>query len=269
MIILYEEDGHKCVAFEDLVTCDKPGAQGEKKECDSVQANQFLIVDNGHAALLDPGGNLTYSRLFMQASDHVFIKNLDYVIASHQDPDIVASLNKWLVGSRCKVIVPEVWKRFIPHFCSPGATEGRLIGIPDAGMEIRIGKSILQAIPAHFLHSEGNFHFYDPQSKILFSGDVGSAAVDDDQLSVPVEDFASHAPKMLRFHQRYMNGNKVCQYWVNMIRNMDVEWIVPQHGPSFKGREMVEQFLTWFEKLQCGVDLMTQSHYQPPKRLSA
>ncbi|NIV31571.1 MAG: MBL fold metallo-hydrolase, partial [Anaerolineae bacterium] len=41
---------------------------------------------------------------------------LDYVIASHQDPDVVSSLNRWLVGTDCQVIVPEIWRRFIPHF---------------------------------------------------------------------------------------------------------------------------------------------------------
>ncbi len=30
------------------------------------------------------------------------VKQLDYVVASHQDPDIVASVNKWLVGTDCK-----------------------------------------------------------------------------------------------------------------------------------------------------------------------
>jgi len=264
MIILFEQGGHKCVAFEDLVSCDKPG-QDKPDVCESVQSNQFLIIDDGHAALLDPGGNLTYSRLFMQASDHVFIKNLDYVIASHQDPDIVASLNKWLVGTACEVIVPEIWKRFIPHFCSPGNTEGRLIGIPDEGMEIRIGNSSLLALPAHFLHSEGNFHFYDPLSKILFSGDVGASSVEDEALSQPVTDFDAHIPRMLRFHQRYMNSNRVCRFWVNMVRELDVERIVPQHGPSFEGKAMVERFLDWFENLQCGVDLMTQAQYRVPR----
>lgn len=265
-IELYNDGAHKCIAFEDLVTCEGlHEKKGESDEaCDTIQANQFLIVNNGHAALLDPGGNLTYHRLFMQVSEHVLIKDLDYVVASHQDPDIVASLNKWLVGSRCKVIVPEIWARFVPHFCSPGATRGRLIGIPDRGMNIEIGGANFKAVPAHFLHSEGNFHFYDPISKILFTGDVGASHVEDHELDAPVEDFEAHIPKMLGFHRRYMNGNRACRLWTNMVRGMDVEWLVPQHGPSFRGRAMVGRFLDWFETLECGVDLMSQADYQVP-----
>lgn len=261
-IELYNDGNHICVAFQDLVECKESPQGGDA--CESIQANQFLIVHHEHAALLDPGGNLTYTRLFMQVSDYVAVKNLDYVIASHQDPDIVASLNKWLVGTRCKVVVPKLWERFIPHFCNPGATTGRLIGIPDVGMDLQLESIALKAIPAHFLHSEGNFHFYDPVSKILFTGDVGASMVDDSLLEKPIKDFDKHIPRMERFHQRYMASNKVCRYWANMVRELDVEMLVPQHGPSFKGKKMVERFLSWFEQLQCGVDLMTQANYRIP-----
>lgn len=263
-ITLFDDGAHKCIAFADLVACDGDKEDKDAKTCDSVQANQFLIVNNEHAALIDPGGNLTYSRLFMAISKYVLPKNLDFVIASHQDPDIVASLNKWLIGTEAMVLVPELWKRFVPHFCSPGATKGRLVGIPDAGMDIEIGGAAFKALPAHFLHSEGNFHFYDPISKILFTGDVGTSGVPDEECGLPVKDFQAHIPKMLGFHQRYMNSNKVCRLWVNMVRTLDVEMIVPQHGASFSGKEQVAQFLNWFENLQCGVDLLDQSNYRVP-----
>jgi flavorubredoxin len=263
-ITLFDDGAHKCIAFPDLVVCDGDKEDKGAKTCDSVQANQFLIVNNEHAALIDPGGNLTYTRLFMGISEYVFPKNLDFVIASHQDPDIVASLNKWLVGTSAKVLVPELWKRFVPHFCSPGATRGRLVGIPDPGMDIEIGGAAFKALPAHFLHSEGNFHFYDPISKILFSGDVGTSAVADEECGLPVADFEAHIPKMLGFHERYMNSNKVCRLWVNMIRTLDVEMIVPQHGACFEGKESVAKFLSWFENLECGVDLMTQRDFRVP-----
>ena len=47
--VLFDSDGHRCVAFNDLVRGD-----------DGVQANQFLVTDNGYSALIDPGGALIY-----------------------------------------------------------------------------------------------------------------------------------------------------------------------------------------------------------------
>ncbi|OUD16222.1 MBL fold metallo-hydrolase [Thioflexithrix psekupsensis] len=246
---LYNNGHHKCIAFYDLVS-------GE-----GVQANQFLVVNGEYSALIDPGGDLIYNDLFMQSYKYLFTKNLEFVIGSHQDPDIISSLNKWLVGSDCKVIVPAIWSRFIPHFAPPGKSRERLIGIPDRGMDIQLGDAVLKAIPAHFLHSEGNFQFYDPISKILFSGDLGASLVENNE-SIPVTDFQAHIPFMEGFHRRYMSSRKVCQYWVNMVRPLDLEWIVPQHGRPFKGKAIIAQFLDWIEQLECGVDLMTQDHYQ-------
>ena len=67
---------------------------------------------------------------------------------------------------------------------------------------------------------------------------------------------------MSGFHKRYMVSNKVCRYWAAMVREMDVEMLVPQHGRYFKGREAIHAFLDWIENLQCGIDLFTQEHYR-------
>lgn len=249
---IYNKDNHVCVCFNDLV------------EGEGIQSNQFLLLDNDHAALIDPGGNLTFSRLYIHAGRYTTVKKLDYVIASHQDPDIVASVNKWLVGTSCKVVISKIWERFLPHFCSPGSySDDRLIAIPDEGMDIPLGQFKLKAIPAHFLHSVGNFHFYDPVAKILFSGDVG-ASIGGGDSKEPVTDFNAHIPNMLNFHQRYMVSNTACRYWVNMIRKLELEWMVPQHGAPFKGKKIIGKFLSWFEELACGLDLFTQENYKIP-----
>jgi flavorubredoxin len=66
------------------------------------------------------------------------------------------------------------------------------------------------------------------------------------------------------FHRRYMISNKICRFWVNMVRQLDVESIIPQHGRMFRGKKMVNEFLNWIENLPCGVDLMTQDNYRAP-----
>lgn len=248
---LYNDGNHICVAFRDLVS-------GE-----AVQANQFLIFDSDHAALVDPGGDLTYSRLFMDISKYMNAKDIDYVIASHQDPDIVASLNKWLVGTNCKVVVPALWERFIPHFTKPGKLGGRVVAVPDEGANLLLGNMQLKAIPAHFLHAEGNFQFYDPKSRILFSGDMGANLCPLEDIDKPAKKIDELMPYMEGFHRRYMNSNRVCQLWANMVRTLDIEMIVPQHGRAMTGKA-VKQFIEWIHGLECGIDLMTQDNYRIP-----
>ncbi len=248
---LYNKGDHVCVAFRDLVT---GGA---------VQANQFMIFDHDHAALIDPGGDLTYSPLFMEISNYMNVKNLDYVVASHQDPDIVASLNKWLVGTNCKVVVPALWERFIPHYTRPGKLAGRVVAIPDEGMNLQLGSIMLKAVPAHFLHAEGNFQFYDPKSRILFSGDMGANLCPPEDLDKPAKRLGDVLPYMDAFHQRYMNSNQVCRFWAHMVSGIAIDMIVPQHGRAMVGRA-VGEFIHWISELQCGVDLMTQANYRMP-----
>jgi flavorubredoxin len=256
-IELYNDGLHKCFSYEDLV-----GHRG-------VQSNQFLVVDDGHAALIDPGGDLSYAGLYESLGHEVMVKDLDYVVASHQDPDIVSSLSHWIAGTQCKIVVPKVWDRFIPHLCRGAKVkemEERLVSIPDEGGALEIGNSVLVAIPAHYLHSEGNFQFYDPTSKILFSGDLAASFVEPEHLADPVTDFATHIPSMIGFHQRFMGSNKILRLWVNMVRELELDWIVPQHGRPFRGREVIDELLSWLTELECGIDLMTQEHYRLPKR---
>ncbi len=252
--ILFQNDEHMVLTFTDLV-------KGE-----GIQSNQMAIIQEGHSAIFDPGGDLTYMPLSMAITKYVKVKDIEYIIATHQDPDIISSLDKWLMYSDAKIVISTLWERFVPHLV-PGymkeKAEGRLVAIPDQGMDIPLARSVIKAIPAHFLHSVGNFQFYDPISKILFSGDVGASLVDAAP-ERPVRDFDKHVRKMLGFHQRYMVSNKVCRLWVNMVREMDIEIIVPQHGRPFVGKEMVGRFLDWFETLECGIDLLTQKNYTAP-----
>lgn len=255
--VLFDNGEHKCISFTSLV-------HGE-----GVQANQFLIIHKGRAAILDPGGELTYTPLTIELSRHINMQHLDVVIASHQDPDIIASLPRWLVHTRATVACSVLWARFLPHLTSSFVTDRmsksfseRLLEIPDQGASIALGDSVIKAVPAHFLHSVGNFQFYDPVSKILFSGDMGASMVDD--ATEPVEDFAAHIPTMKGFHERYMCSKRVTKLWADMVRNMDIEMMVPQHGRPFKGKAMIHTFLDWVSNLDCGVDRLTQADYRCP-----
>ena len=257
-IELYNDGKHVCLMFNDLV--DDTGS-------DAVQANQFLIVSDGEGALIDPAGNMTYNALIMSMHRFFPFKQLKYIFASHQDPDIVASLNKWLTATECTLYVSSLWERFLPHLCTANRTEGRIIGIPDPGMAIPMRDTDIYAVPAHFLHAEGNFQFYDSKSKILFSGDMGASLVHHDEIDEPITSkaqFQAHLARMEGFHRRYMVSNKVCRFWAQMVRQMDVDMLVPQHGRWFKGKEPIDAFLDWIEDLNCGIDLFTQDHYKMP-----
>ena len=99
-------------------------------------------------------------------------------------------------------------------------------------------------------------------------GDMGASMLPAGQATLTVTDFEAHLPTMRSFHRRYMVSNRVCRYWVDMVRKLDPEWIVPQHGAPLHGKVLIKQFLDWIEDLMCGVDLMTQEAYRLPTRVT-
>ena len=78
--ILYDNGHHKCVAFS------------MPHDDESVPSNQFLIINGKEAAIIDPGGDLTFTPLTIGIIKHTRMDNIRYIIGSHQDPDIIASM---------------------------------------------------------------------------------------------------------------------------------------------------------------------------------
>jgi glyoxylase-like metal-dependent hydrolase (beta-lactamase superfamily II) len=228
----------------------------------SVQANQYLIVHKEKGMILDPGGPKVYPQVFAEAMVHLRDGALRYIFLSHQDPDIGTSLNAWLMDTDAAAYTSRLWVRFIPHFGIDKLIEERLNAIPDDGMVLELAGAPLMILPAHFLHSPGNFHVYDPRSKVLFSGDLGASLSDEGTV---VDDFDAHIPAMLRFHQRYMAGQKAARLWAKMVRKLDIETIAPQHGAMFRGRPMVSRFIDWVESTPCGLDLLPEEGWSVPE----
>ncbi len=240
--VLFDNGTHKNVLIEDF------GLGGL-----AIQANQHVIVHGRSGMILDPGGHKVYSKVLSETFSILCEASLEIIFLSHQDPDIVAALNGWLMTTDAEAYVSKLWMRFVPHFGFDHLVKDRLNPIPDEGMFFNLDGALLAAIPAHFLHSEGNFQLYDPVSKILYSGDLGASI---GMEYTEVTDFDAHIVHMKGFHQRYMASNSVMKAWANMVRGLDIDIIAPQHGAYFKGKGMVNRFIDWCADLECGVDLI-------------
>ncbi len=250
---LYRDPNHVCLMFTERSNDDGL----------SVQSNQFLIINHQVAALIDPGGNLGFNETLLNVTQHTSLKNVAYILASHADPDVIGSLDRWLTSTQAKLVLPKVWARFAPHFTKVGKSDGRIFGVPDIGGRLLMGKSYIDLLPAHFLHSEGNFHFYDPISKILFTGDLGVSLMTGSEAQKEITNFASAIPLMEGFHRRYMVSNKVLRLWVKMAKELDISKIVPQHGAPI-AKSAIADFFQWLDQLSCGVDLLGPQNYQLP-----
>jgi len=253
-LTLYDENGHRNVLLRSL-------SVGPEIPC-----NQHLIINGSDAMILDPGGHKLYAKVFSASKQVLGAATIRHLFLSHQDPDIVAAANGWLMAlPRLNAWCSRLWVRFVPHIGNDRLLFDRMRAIPDGGGRIAIGDAEVWAIPAHFLHSAGNFHVYDPVSKILYTGDLGASVGEDYR---EVTDFDAHVRFMEGFHRRYMSSTRAMKLWLELARQLDIEIIAPQHGALFRGKEMCETFLTWLDSLTVGVDELT-AYTLPTERLDA
>ena len=250
---LFNQHGHTCLMVSHL------GDEGGV----AVQSNQFLIIHGDQGAIIDPGGNVAFNELLLTIGRFFPPQKLSKILASHADPDIIGALDRWMTSTQASLYISRLWERFAPHFCKPGKTQGRIVGIPDKGMRIPLGPVEVWALPAHFMHSEGNFQFWDPISQILFTGDLGVSVTSPQEAMRTVTSLAPLLPKMEAFHRRYMVSSKILGYWAQMVRKLPVRMIVPQHGAPLAG-PAVKEFIDWIETFPCGIDLMTQADFAAP-----
>lgn len=235
---LYEKGDHKwTILFYD-----------DHKEDHLISTNEYLIQHADRYLITDPGGTEVFPEIISALGELVDLEQLEQVFCSHQDPDIFSAVALWLgMKPHLKVYIPHIWLGFLLHF---GGTKENFECIQDEGTTISLGGLALQAIPAHYLHSSGNLHLYDPNAKVLFTGDTGAALTSDPEDFV-VRDFDKHIPLIEGFHRRWYGSNEHKNQWCERVMKMDVDFLCPQHGLVYEG-ENVRRFLEWFYDLKVG-----------------
>ncbi|AZP12306.1 oxygen-binding di-iron domain-containing protein [Undibacterium parvum] len=236
---LYEKGDHKwAVVTRDP---DKPDYL--------IDTNEYLIIQGNKAILTDPGGSEIFPEVFSAINTEFDARSISALFASHQDPDVISSLGLWLdFNPDLKCYLSWLWGSFVPHF---GGNASTFINLPDSGGEIPLGNLILQAIPAHYLHSSGNFNLYDAVAKMLFSGDIGAALLPPGEDALIVKNFDQHIRHARGFHQRWMGSNEAKLDWCQRVQSMQIDMLCPQHGAIYQGED-VARFINWFAELPVG-----------------
>lgn len=231
-------------------------ARDEEKPGYVIDTNEYLVSYGGESLLTDPGGSEIFPAVFSALTREVDIKSIKSLFASHQDPDIISSLALWLdVNPELKCYLSRLWSSFVPHF---GGNDTTFCSIPDEGIDIDLNGLPLKAVPAHYLHSSGNFHLYDPTAKVYFSGDVGAAMVPAGEDTLYVENFDRHIRYAEGFHRRWMGSNDAKHDWCNRASKMAIDMLCPQHGAIYQGQD-VERFINWFAELPVGSGIRVPS----------
>lgn len=239
---------HK-VLFDDGKTQWIYLGRDENKADEVIDTNQYLILHENKAFLTDPGGTEIFPAVLSKVSEFIPVSSIEGFLCSHQDPDIMSSLPLWMeLAPSARVYLSWLWSDFVAHFGYDFVHN--FVKVEDEGRRIYLGDHELVLVPAHHLHSSGNFNLYDAKAKILFTGDIGSALVPP-EYGIFVTDFQKHTRYMETFHRRWMPSNEAKSDWCRRVSKMDIDLLCPQHGCIFKGKD-VQNFINWFDDFRVG-----------------
>ena len=235
-----------------------------------VDTNQVVVRAGGEAVLINPGGVEIFPAVLEAVEGDLPLFEIRHIVLTHQDPDVASSLPLWreVCVDGLKVHVPWLTLGIITHY----DRDCDFVAVPDDGMEIRFGDGgRLQLVPAHYLHAPGCFSVFDPQARVLFSGDIAGALVPpDDRDGFIVKDFDRHVAYLTGFHQRWFGAPAARDDWIDRVRGLGPRLIVPGRGLAIQGPN-VDRFLNWFETLEIGTAVRggTPQRIAQPSRLVA
>ncbi len=226
-----------------------------------LQCNTYLRTFIGASGnpthwCIDPGSELDFPDVKQNLISHLGdLAALHLFSLNHQDPDVVGNMralvqaNDHLAG----IVSEDVW-RLVRHLnVTPrklyftAKTKSNLFKLPD-GQRIQI-------VPTPFCHFRGAVAYYDPESRVLFSGDLFAGLNQPGRVQLFAEE--QDWPGIAQWHQIYMPSRNAVEFAIRQVLALDppVEFVAPQHGFVLKGPFMHEVFQR-LAQLPVGMDLL-------------
>jgi serine/threonine-protein kinase len=232
---------------------------GYRNPASLLQCNTYLRIfpgaRQGTSICIDPGSQFDSAVIESNIKDLTGNSGLDFMTVNHQDPDVTGNLPSFCQSnpSATVMLTEDTW-RLVQHLqVRPGA-----LHFPPAfrsRVQTLRGGIAWQPVPTPFCHFRGAMAWYDPESQILFSGDLfgGLNQVGRVHLLAEEADWGGIA----QFHQIYMPTREILRYAIRQIRALTprVKVIAPQHGHIITG-DLVPLFLDQMEQLFVGYDLL-------------
>lgn len=244
---------------------------GKRDPQDFLHANPYLRVfqyPSTYAAsstrtfncLIDPGSQNDFSIVSQKITRIIGgMDKTSAIFINHQDPDVGSITPKILAryAPSASVVCSESTYRLARH---TGLTRKNLILTDHAKnncLRLPTGHR-LQFVPSPYVHAVGAVMLYDPETRVLFTGDFfgGLSQPEEGRIEACNDDWKG----VRAFHQIYMPSNVACRRVMDAIHSLEPfpEVLAPQHGYVVRGALLHE----WMERmvhLPCGLDIL-ESH---------
>ncbi len=217
----------------------------------------YRDLGDGRGLLIDPGSSSDFAIVSAKvASISGSLRSVAGMFINHQDPDVGSSAT--VISGRhapdAAILSSEPTWRLIVHQNLPA---DRFVEVPSQKRPFEFEGHELVAVPSPFCHFRGAVMLYDPETRVLFSGDLLGGLTEPTAQGLWAD--ATDWSGVRAFHQAYMPTNRVVASTIRTIRSfhMPIDVIAPQHGRLLRGAVM-ETFLERLERLPVGFDLLDE-----------
>ena len=214
---------------------------------DIFQCHSYLVVNGNESVLIDPGSMLEYKTIRNKVKSIIDLKDIKYIIANHQDPDVCANIpafEKEINRNDLMIVTHTRNAMLIKHY----GIKSKFYLIDENDFSLNTKDLTFKFITTPYLHSPGAFGSYLVEKKIFFSGDLFGGLEENFHLWADENYFE----EIKEFHQKYMPNRDILDYSLNKISNLDIDIIAPQHGSIIK-KEFIRSIIDKLKGLTCGV----------------
>ena len=204
--------------------------------------NSYLVVGETKAALIDtvnPGFEAELESRINQVHD---VKDLDYVIMNHAEPDHAGAIPYILErNDKAKLVATRRGADAAKTYFD--VTEDRIQVVSD-GDQLDLGGKTLRFIVAPMLHWPETMFTYLEEDKILFPCDFFG-------LHTAYGFYDDQVPEMIPYAQRYfgeimMPYRSMGKRGLAKIKDLEIGLIAPSHGPVHRNPERIlEAYGRW------------------------
>lgn len=204
--------------------------------------NSYLIKGKEKTALIDtvnPGFEKELVDRINEISD---VKNIDYLIMNHAEPDHAGSIPYILeMNKKIVLVTSEKGAKMANVFYN--VPEKRIKKVHD-GDVIDLGDKTLQFIDAPWLHWPETMFTYLVENKILFPCDFFGAHTIQGTYDEDVEELIPFAQRY--FGEIMMPFKNMGKKAMEKIENLKIEFIAPSHGPIYKNpKKILDAYSRW------------------------
>lgn len=210
-----------------------------------LQINAYLLIRNGMAVLFDPGPVPLFSKIQRSLLSLIPLDKVAYMVVSHQDPDIAASIPLWeKAGFKGDIVAHWRTALLLPAY----GIQSRIVRINAQNQTLPDQAFLLTFVSLPYLHSPGTLGTLDRETRTLFSSDLFGSIEKNPALFADPEKYLRG---MIYFHEHYMPSSNLLNSVLDNLEELDLQKICPQHGSIIESD--IPRYFEVLRDTHCGI----------------